>query len=77
MAGGLSAAQTSRATQVLYRLQNTAQDYISKYCKGSILGKFPSDLLQKTGKEIMDLAKTGNDKAQTAQKLLTDTRFAK
>jgi RHS repeat-associated protein len=76
-AGGLSAAQIARAQQVVYRLENTAQEYIGKYCQGSLNNAFPRQYLSKTGQEILKEAKSGIPDAQSAQKLLTDSRFLK
>lgn len=55
----------------------TAEKYIGKYCKGSIMREFPSEYLGKTVKEIEKEAKKGNTKAKKALKLLKDGRFRK
>jgi len=55
----------------------TAQEIISQFKKGSITSEFPSEYLPKTFNEIDREAKQGVDAAQTARKLLTDSRFNK
>ena len=57
--------------------QPTAQDIISQSKKGSINRVFPGDMLGRTMDEITKLAKAGDKAAQTARKLLTDSRFNK
>jgi len=55
----------------------TANEIISQDKKASIRNMFPKELLDKTLKEIEDLAKKGNRIAKTAKKLLTDNDFNK
>ncbi|MBM7616433.1 uncharacterized protein RhaS with RHS repeats [Alkaliphilus hydrothermalis] len=55
----------------------TAQDIIGKEKKGTILREFPTELLDKTLKEIENLAKKGKANAKKAKKLLNDKRFNK
>lgn len=55
----------------------TAQEFIGKHCKGSILREFPSEYLGKTIKEIEKEAKKGNAHVRKALKLLRDQRFRK
>jgi RHS repeat-associated protein len=57
--------------------EQTADEIISGSRRGSIRGRFPGQLLDKTLKEIDQLAKSGDKAAQTARKLLTDNRFKK
>jgi hypothetical protein len=55
----------------------TASDIISRFKKGSIRSEFPSEMLPKTFANIDRLASEGEDAAQTARMLLTDSRFNK
>lgn len=55
----------------------TADEIISKFRKASIRREFPSEMLNRTLEEITRLARAGNKAAQTARKLLTDSRFRK
>lgn len=75
--GALTAAQIAGANLILAKLPMTADKIISTYQKASVRGEFPRQLLCNTLKEIIDMAKTGDKVAQTAKKLLTDSRFAK
>ena len=59
------------------RLALKAIDVITKELKGSVHGKFPEELKNKTLEYIFDLAKKGDKAAKTAKKLLTDLRFRK
>ena len=55
----------------------TADQIISQFKKGSVRSAFPGQFLQKTFNEIDSLAKSGDDAAQTARKLLTDSAYNK
>src|SRR5690348_1559623 len=55
----------------------TADQIISQFKKGSVRSAFPGQFLQKTFNEIDSLAKSGDDAAQTARKLLTDGAYNK
>lgn len=55
----------------------TAKEAIGKYKKGAINREFPTNMYDKTLKEIDKLAKKGNKDAKKAKKLLTDKRFDK
>ena len=59
------------------RLKSSAQEIISNELKGSVNQKFPSQLYNKTLKEIREMASKGDKDAQTAWKLLNDSRFRK
>jgi hypothetical protein len=57
-----------------------AKDWIAQKCKGSVNQEFPEELREKTLEEIKSLARGKGDladKAKTAWKLLTDSRFQK
>jgi hypothetical protein len=76
-AGGLSAAGRANVQAAIKRLESTAQNIISKECKGSVLREFPSELLKTTLAELKRLVASGNAPARKALKLLTDKRFRK
>ena len=73
----LSENQEALAESTLARLSQTAQQIIAQECKGSVNQRFPGELLDTTLEDIMRLARQGNDAAQPALKLLTDSRFKK
>lgn len=58
-------------------LSEIATNFISKYKKASIREVFPGEWLDHTLGAIFVSAKAGVKSAQTARKLLTDTRFDK
>jgi len=55
----------------------TAREVIAEQKKGSIHREFPSEWLDKTLGDIEKAAKSGNARARTAKKLLTQKRFNK
>jgi hypothetical protein len=59
------------------RLQKTAREILSKEIRGSVHRRFPSQWLDSTLAEILRAATRGDKSAQTAWKLLTDSRFKK
>jgi hypothetical protein len=59
------------------RLQKTAREVLAQECIGRILRVFPSQWLDQPLAEILEAAQTGNKSAQTAWKLLNDSRFKK
>jgi len=65
------------AQKALQRFRSRAKDVISKECKGSINREFPEQLREKTLSDIWKEAREGNKAAQTAKKLLSDSRFRK
>lgn len=75
--GSLGPSQASLARQGIERLGSTADKIISNELRGGVRGRFPSELLNKTLKEIYDGARSGDKACQTAKKLLTDGRFKK
>ena len=64
------------ARNSIQRLTSKAEQIIAKECKGSINREFPSELRDKTLKEIMS-AKTGDSVARKAFQRLNDSRFKK
>jgi hypothetical protein len=75
--GGLNAAQEALAKSMIQRLRSTAQQIIAKECKGSIHRKFPREMYNVRLKDIIALAKRGNDAARRARKLLTSNEYKK
>jgi RHS repeat-associated protein len=76
----LEAANPDQAALIrgaLDRLQSTAREIIAKECRGSINREFPGQLQNRTLKDIMDAAKSGDSPARKALKLLNDLRFKK
>jgi hypothetical protein len=59
------------------RLQKTAREVLAQECIGKILRVFPSQWLNQTLAEILQAAQKGDKSAQTAWKLLNDSRFKK
>ncbi|MCZ8355629.1 MAG: hypothetical protein O9340_12895, partial [Cyclobacteriaceae bacterium] len=55
----------------------TAEEWIGKYCKGSIRSEFPEEFLDWTLDQIKAEAQKGNARAKKAWKLLNDKRFRK
>ena len=74
--GGGNSAQKFNKRDASHR-KLTGEQIISRYKKGSIRSEFPSEYLGKTFNEIDREAGQGIDAAQTARKLLTDSRFDK
>lgn len=58
-------------------LSKTADQVISEKKKGSIRRRFPTEWLDKTIGEIDKAAKSGNARARTAKKLLTNKEYDK
>jgi RHS repeat-associated protein len=77
MMEALGPGEQTLAKNALQRLNSKAGDIIAKECRGSINREFPSELRDKTLKEIMDAAKGGDSPARKAMKLLNDSRFKK
>ena len=75
--GGLNAAQQALAKSLLQRLRSTAQQIIAKECQASIHREFPRELYSTRLKDIIQMAKRGDDAARRALKLLNDKRFKK
>ena len=76
----LEAANPQQATVIraaLDRLRSKASQIIAKECRGSINRAFPTELRDKTLKDIMDAARSGDSTARKALKLLNDLRFKK
>ncbi|MGA7614563.1 MAG: RHS repeat-associated core domain-containing protein [Thermoanaerobaculia bacterium] len=65
------------AQKALQRFRSKAKDVISKECKGSINREFPEQLREKSLSQIWKEAREGNKAAQTAKKLLSDSRLRK
>lgn len=68
------------AREAIKKLRTKAKDWIAQKCKGSVNQEFPGEMREKTLEEIKSLAKGKGDladKAKTAWKLLTDSRFQK
>ena len=57
--------------------QQTCREFIAQHCKVSVLRVFPGQLLDVLVDDVLDAAKSGDRAAQTARKLLFDTRFRK
>jgi hypothetical protein len=57
--------------------QQTCREFIAQNCKASVLRVFPGQLLDVLVDDVLDAAKSGDRAAQTARKLLFDTRFRK
>ena len=57
--------------------QQTCRDFIAQNCKASVLRVFPGELLDALVDDVLEAARTGDRAAQTAMKLLLDTRFRK
>jgi len=55
----------------------TARQFISQYCRGSISREFPGEFEHATLGDIWELAKGGDARARTCQKLLQQPRFRK
>ncbi|HEY6644126.1 RHS repeat-associated core domain-containing protein [Povalibacter sp.] len=78
--GLLEAANPQQARLIsngIQRLESRAADIIAKELKGSVNREFPTHLRDKSLNEIYRLARGGDPDAQTARKLLTDSRFKK
>jgi RHS repeat-associated protein len=75
--GALSEEQEALAQSTLDRLALTAEEIIARECRGSINREFPSEFLDETLEQIMQLARQGIGAAQKALKLLNDSRFKK
>ncbi|WP_343292917.1 RHS repeat-associated core domain-containing protein [Vandammella animalimorsus] len=73
----LNPEQQIIARQAIEKFSSKAADWIGKYCKGNINREFPTQLREKTIKEIFDLSKSGNKDAKKAWKLINDSRFKK
>jgi hypothetical protein len=57
--------------------QQTCREFIAQNCKASVLRVFPGQLLDVLVDDVLEAAKAGDRAAQTARKLLFDTRFRK
>jgi hypothetical protein len=57
--------------------QQTCREFIAQNCKASVLRVFPGQLLDAPVDDVLEAAKSGDRVAQTARKLLFDTRFRK
>ena len=57
--------------------QETCREFIAENCKESVLRVFPGQLLDVLVDDVLEAAKAGDRAAQTARKLLLDTRFRK
>jgi len=57
--------------------QQTCREFIAQNCKASVLRVFPGQLLDLLVDDVLEAAKAGDRAAQTARKLLLDTRFRK
>lgn len=57
--------------------QQTCREFIAQNCKASVLRVFPGQLLDVMVDDVLEAAKAGDRAAQTARKLLFDTRFRK
>jgi len=55
----------------------TCREFIAQNCKAGVLRVFPAEFLDLPVGDILDAARAGNRAAQTARKLLFDTRFRK
>jgi RHS repeat-associated protein len=73
----LTDAQQQLGKNAAQKFRSTAKDWIAKQCKGSINQKFPDQFRNDTLAEIKNAAKSGDKAAQTAWKLLNDSRFKK
>ncbi|GMU68635.1 MAG: hypothetical protein AMXMBFR37_09670 [Steroidobacteraceae bacterium] len=76
----LEAANPQQARLIssgIQRLESRAADVIAKELKGSVNREFPTHLRDKSVAEIYRLAREGDSAAQTARKLLTESRFKK
>jgi len=56
-------------------LQQTCREFIAQNCKASVLRVFPGQFLDVLVDDVLEAAKAGDRAAQTARKLLFDTRF--
>jgi RHS repeat-associated protein len=77
LAEAADAPTAARIREIIARFNSTADQIISKECQGRVRGRFPKSVLGNTLKEILELAKEGDDEAKTAWKLLNDNRFKK
>jgi hypothetical protein len=82
--GNFAGQQTAYASGVSYAPHGapksrkmTAREVLAQYIKGSVRSEFPSGYDNMSFDEIDRLASQGNGEAQTARKLLTDSRFWK
>jgi hypothetical protein len=57
--------------------RQTCREFIAQNCKASVLRVFPGQLLDVLVDDVLEAAKAGDRAAQTARKLLFDTRFRK
>ena len=73
----LSAQEQAVARNAIEKFSSRAGDWVAKRCRGSINHEFPSQFRDKTLKEILDQAKSGDSTAKKAWKLLNDNRFQK
>ncbi len=69
--------QQTLIREAIKRLSTTADDFIGKFCKGSINEVFPGEFRKKTIAEIIKEANKGNARARTAKKLLDREKFRK
>jgi RHS repeat-associated protein len=75
--GALSPQQQQQAQTALQRLGQTASQIIAAECKASVNARFPGQFLNSTLAQITQAAQAGDRAAQTALKLLTNSRFKK
>jgi hypothetical protein len=59
------------------RLAMKAIEIIAKELKGSVKSEFPEEMLQETLKQITKMAAQGHKAAQTARKILTQSKYRK
>jgi hypothetical protein len=64
-------------TQPLENTRITSQQFIAANCKASVLRVFPGEYLDLTVQRVLDDARAGNRRAQTARKLLLDSAYRK
>jgi hypothetical protein len=55
----------------------TCRQFIAQNCKASVLRVFPAEFLDLPVDDVLEAAKAGSRAAQSARKLLFDTRFRK
>jgi hypothetical protein len=55
----------------------TAREFISRYCRGKINREFPREFENVTIADIWNIARGGDDRARTCQKLLNKPEYRK